>query len=109
MSRNREICEESGEKDKETEEDKMPRHEKHPPFRWVSICGIFYCKTGDFFKIFDPPGGVRAIYIYIYAGELVLVPFFLPYQESGTVPHKKKSFLQQPEANQELETDPPDS
>ena len=33
------------------------------------------------------------IYIYIYARELVLVPLFWPYQESGTVPHKKKIIL----------------
>ena len=41
----------------------MPRHEKHPPFRWVSIWGIFYCKTGDFLRFLTqayPPGGVRA-------------------------------------------------
>ena len=58
-----------GENDKETEEDKMPRHEKHPPFRWVSIWGIFYFKVGDFLRFLTqayPPGGVRAIYIYIY-------------------------------------------
>ena len=47
----------------------MPRHEKHPPFRWVSLGGTFYCKTGDFLRFLSqtyPPGGVRAIYIYIY-------------------------------------------
>ena len=36
------------EKAKEIEEDKMPRHEKHPPFRWVSIWGIFTVKLGIF-------------------------------------------------------------
>ena len=36
-----------GKKDKETEEDKMPKHEKHLPFRWVSIGGLFHCKTGE--------------------------------------------------------------
>ena len=69
MSRNRGRYEESGvEKDKETEENKMPRHEKHPPFRWVSIWVFFYCRTGDFLRFLTqayPPGGV--IYIYIYA------------------------------------------
>ena len=47
----------------------MPRHEKHPPFRWVSICGIFCCKTGDLLRFLTqayPPGGVRAICIYVY-------------------------------------------
>ena len=39
-----------GEKNKETEEDKMPEHEQHPPFRWVSIWGIFHCKTGEFLR-----------------------------------------------------------
>ena len=68
MSRNRGRYEESGEtKGKEREADKMPRHEKHPPFRWVSIWSIFYCKTGDFLRILTqvyPPGGVRAMYSY---------------------------------------------
>ena len=41
-------------KDKETEEDTIPRHEKHLPFRWMSVWGIFCCKTGDFLEIFDP-------------------------------------------------------
>ena len=41
-----------GEKDKKKEAANMPRHEKHPPFRWVSTWGIFYCKTGDFFLRF---------------------------------------------------------
>ena len=55
-----------GEKDKEIEEDKMPRREKHPPFRWVSIWGIFCCKTGDFLRFLTqayPPGGIRAIFL----------------------------------------------
>ena len=43
-----------GEKNQETEKDKMPRHEKHPPFRWVSIWGIFYCETGDLLRFSDP-------------------------------------------------------
>ena len=49
------------------------------------------------------------IYIYIYAGELVLVPLFWPFDVQEQYHKKKKSFPQQPEANQELETDPPDS
>ena len=50
------------------------------------------------------------IYINIYAGELVLVPLFgLTKSQERYHIKKNKSFLQQPEANQELETDPPDS
>ena len=47
----------------------MPRHEKHPPFIWESILGIFTVKTGDFLRFLTqayPLGGVRALYIYIY-------------------------------------------
>ena len=47
--------------------------------------------------------------IYIYAGELVLVPLFCLTKSQEQYHFKKKSFLQQPEANQELETDPPES
>ena len=49
-------------KDKEAEEDKLPRNAKHPPFKWV--CG---CLLGAFFlpnwvlKAY-PPGGVRAMF-----------------------------------------------
>ena len=53
-----------GKKDKETEADKMPRHEEHSPFRWASVWGIVCCKTGDFvlrcLTQAYPPGGVRA-------------------------------------------------
>ena len=48
------------------------------------------------------------IYI-IYAGELVLVPLFCLFKSHEQYHLFKKTFLQQPEANQELETDPPDS
>ena len=49
MPRYRGSYEESGgEKDKETEEDKMARHEKHPHFEWVSIWGIFSIELGIF-------------------------------------------------------------
>ena len=49
------------------------------------------------------------IYIYI-CRRVSFGTTFLPFRCPGTVPHKKnKSFPQQPEANQELETDPPDS
>ena len=48
-------------------------------------------------------------YIYIYAGELFLVPLFCLTKSQEQYHLKKKSFLQQPEANQELETDPPES
>ena len=37
----------------ETEEDKMPRHEKYPPFRWVSIGGIFTVRLEIFLESFD--------------------------------------------------------
>ena len=77
MSRNRGKHEESGGKRQETEEDKMPRHEKHPPFRWVSIWANFYYKTGDVLTFLTqayPPGGVRAIYIYMHAVELLTGP-----------------------------------
>ena len=43
----------------------MPRHEKHPLFRWVSILGIFNCIIGDVFEISTqayPPEGVTAIF-----------------------------------------------
>ena len=48
-------------------------------------------------------------HIYIYAGEFVLAPLFGLTKSQERYHIKKKSFLQQPEANQELETDPPDS
>ena len=49
MSRNRGKYEESGgEKDKETDEDKMLRHEKHPPSEWVSIWVFIAVKLGIF-------------------------------------------------------------
>ena len=47
--------------------------------------------------------------LYIYAGELFLVPLFWNFKSQEQYHKKTKSFLQQPEANQELETDPPDS
>ena len=51
--------------------------------------------------------------IYIYAGELVLVPLFCPFDVQEQYHIKKNIYIyifpQQPEANQELETDPPDS
>ena len=55
--------------------------------------------------------GGRFGYTYIYICRRVSFgTTFLAFQELETVPpKKKKSFLQQPEANQELETDPPES
>ena len=49
------------------------------------------------------------ICIYIYAGELFLIPLFALPRVRNSTTLNKKSFLRQPEANQELETDPPDS
>ena len=47
---------------------------------------------------------------YTYAGELVLAPLFgLTKSQERYHKKKKKTFFQQPEANQEFETDPPDS
>ena len=46
---------------------------------------------------------------HICPGELVLVPLLCPFDVQEQYHFFKKSFLQQPEANQELETDPPDS
>ena len=65
MSRSRGRYEESRrEKDKETEEDTLPKHEKHPPFRSVSLGGIFNCKIGggDSLRLLTQayPRGVRA-------------------------------------------------
>ena len=37
-------------KDKGTEEDKMSRHEKHPPLGGCLFGAIFHCKTGDFLR-----------------------------------------------------------
>ena len=45
----------------------MPRHEKHPPFRWVAIWGSFCCKNWGFLRFLTqayPPGGVRAIFLF---------------------------------------------
>ena len=51
----------------------------------------------------------HAIYIYI-CRRVSFGTTFLAFQELETVPpFLKKSFLQHPEPNQELETDPPDS
>ena len=50
------------------------------------------------------------IYIYIYACRRVSFgTTSLPFQELETVPPFKKSYLQPPQANQELETGPPES
>ena len=82
MSRNIGKYEESGgEKDKYTEEDRMPRHEKHPPFRWVPFWGIFYCKTGDVLRFWTqtcPPGGVRAKNIYTEQMDVAVLGDRLP-------------------------------
>ena len=43
--------------------------------------------------------------VHIYAGELVLVPIFSLFKSQKQY-HLKKAFLQQPQANQELETGP---
>ena len=44
-----------GRNDKETEEEEMPRHEKHPPFRWVSMGAFFIVKLVIFWD-FWPKG-----------------------------------------------------
>ena len=47
-------CQEMEKRTKKQKKTKCQDMNRHPPFRWVSIWGIFYCKTGSFFEIFDP-------------------------------------------------------
>ena len=57
----------------------------------------------------SPPNEVTGIEIHTYAGELFSVPLFSPFKIQEQYHFLEKSFPQQPEANQELETVPPDS
>ena len=36
-----------GKQDRETDENKSPEREEHPPFGWVSSGADFYCKIGN--------------------------------------------------------------